>query len=154
MTDPWPRYEVPLLSETGELLSAYIDAFCLPTDSPLFVNRSGRRLTRSGVSDVVERHWRRVVESHPDIARHDSARPHLLRHSKATHLVEAGVNVYYVRDFLGHESVATTMVYLKHNLDRTRQIVEAASEGLARPGASFYTRDKKDEQMSFLETLL
>lgn len=145
---------VPLLRETGELLSAYIDAFGLPPGSPLFVNRSGRRLTRSGVSDVVERHWRRVVETRPDIARHEYARPHLLRHSKATHLVEAGVNVYHVRDFLGHESVSTTMVYLKHNLERTREVVEAASDGLAKPGASFYTQDKKAELLAFLETLV
>ena len=55
---------------------------------------------------------------------------------------------------LGHESVATTMVYLKHNVERTRQIVEAASEGLAKPSASFYTQDKKAELLSFLETLV
>ena len=144
---------VPLLSETGKLVSAYVDAFSLPPNSPLFVNRSGRRLTRSGVSDVVERHWRRVKDKYPGIAAHASVKPHLLRHSKASHLVEAGVNVYYVRDFLGHESVATTMVYLRHNLEKMREVVEAASEELAKPCTSFYTPDKKAELLTFLDTL-
>lgn len=145
---------VPLLRETGDLLSAYISALGLCAESPLFLNRSGRRLTRSGVSDVVERHWRRVIADHPDVAAHPRARPHLLRHSKATHLVEAGVNVYYVRDFLGHESVSTTMVYLKHSIEKTREVIEAASEDLARAATSFYTQDRKDELLSFLETLV
>ena len=54
---------------------------------------------------------------------------------------------------LGHESVTTTMVYLKHNLEKTREIVEAASDGLAKASTPFYTRDKKKELLSFLETL-
>lgn len=145
---------VPLLRETGELLASYINAFCLQPDSPLFTNRSGKRLTRSGISNVVERNWTRAAETHPDIASHSRVKPHLLRHSKATHLIEAGVNVYHVRDFLGHESVTTTMVYLKHNLERTREIVEAAAEGLAKPGASFYTKDRREELLAFLETLV
>lgn len=144
---------VPLLRETGELVSAYVESFGLQRSSPLFLNRSGHRLTRSGVSDVVERNWRLVREKHPEVAMHDSARPHILRHSKATHLVEAGVNIYHVRDFLGHESVTTTMVYLKHNLEKTREIVEAASDGLAKASMPFYTRDKREELLSFLETL-
>lgn len=147
------RRTVPLLRETGELVGTYVSAFSLRPDSPLFANRSGRRLTRSGVSDVVERHWRRVVEERPDIAVHEAAKPHLLRHSKATHLVEAGVNVYYVRDFLGHESVATTMVYLRRNLGKMREAVEAASEGLAKPSTCFYAPDKKAELLSFLNKL-
>lgn len=144
---------VPLLGETGELVDAYIAAFSLRPDSPLFVNRSGRRLTRSGVSDVVERHWKRVVERHPDVAEHGAAKPHLLRHSKASHLVEAGVNVCYVRDFLGHESVATTMVYLRRNLEKMREAVESASAELAKPGICFYAPDKKAELLSFLDKL-
>lgn len=147
------RRTVPLLRETGELVSAYIESFGLPRDSPLFLNRSGHRLTRSGVSDVVERNWRRVKENHPEVAMHDNAKPHILRHSKATHLVEAGVSIYHVRDFLGHESVNTTMVYLKHNPEKMREIVEAASDGLAKAATLFYAQGKKEELLSFLETL-
>lgn len=144
---------VPLLNETGELLAAYLSASGLGPGSPLFVNRSGRRLSRSGVSDVVERHWKSVVERRPDVAAHSSAKPHLLRHSKASHLVEAGANIYYVRDFLGHESVETTMAYLRRNLEKMREVVEAAADSLAKPGGGFYTPGKKAELLEFLDTL-
>lgn len=145
---------VPLLGETGELLAAYLAATALGPDSPLFVNRSGRRLSRSGVSDVVERHWKSVVERHPDAVSHASVKPHLLRHSKASHLVEAGANIYYVRDFLGHESVETTMVYLRRNLEKMREAVEVAADALAKPSGSFYTPDRKAELLAFLDTLV
>ena len=144
---------IPLLPETGMLISAYIDAFRLPLESPLFINRSGNRLTRAGVSNVVERHWRMTVMTHPDLTSHSKVKPHLLRHSKATHLVEENVNIYYIRDFLGHSSVSTTQMYLKTNLERMREAVETAASGSIGVNNDFYTLDKKAELMAFLETL-
>lgn len=41
--------------------------------------------------------------------------PHVLRRSKATHFLENNVNIYYIRDFLGHEPVQITEVYLRTN---------------------------------------
>ena len=145
---------IPLLAETGALIAAYVDAFGLRPESPLFVNRSGNRLTRAGVSNVVERHWRAAAAANPGVAVHCSVKPHLLRHSKATHLVEENVNIYYVRDFLGHSSVSTTQVYLKTNLERMREAVEAAAAGSIGANNDFYTPDRKAELMAFLETLV
>ena len=45
------------------------------------------------------------------------------------------------------------MVYLKHNLEKTRKVIQAASAGLATAATSFYAQDKKEELLSFLETL-
>lgn len=145
---------IPLLAETGDLVGAYIEAFKLSRKSPLFLNRSGNRLTRAGVSNVVERHWRAASLACPGIAEHDSVKPHLLRHSKATHLVEEGVNIYYVRDFLGHSSVTTTQVYLKTNLGKMREAIESASIDITAQSDAYYTASKKNELMAFLETLV
>ena len=46
------------------------------------------------------------------------------------------------------------MVYLKHNLEKTREVVEAVSEQLAKPGTLFYTEEKKAELLAFLDTLV
>ncbi|MBR3314750.1 MAG: tyrosine-type recombinase/integrase [Atopobiaceae bacterium] len=145
--------DIPLLDETGELLAAYVEAFSLGSGSPLFLNRSGMRLTRAGVSNVVERHWARVVKSHPEEVSHAKAKPHLLRHSKATHLVDENVNIYHVRDFLGHASVTTTQVYLKSNPRRMREAIETAAESTVMPGADYYSPDKKAELLAFLDML-
>lgn len=145
---------VPLLAGTGELVGAYVHAFSLPPDSPLFLNRSGNRLTRAGVSNVVERHWRKVIESSPGIAMHAHVKPHMLRHSKATHLIEAKVNIFYVRDFLGHASVATTQAYLKSNLGHLREVVESAAAATAGSNMEYYTPSKRAELLEFLDSFI
>ena len=147
---------VPLMNETGRLVASYMEAFRIPEGSerPLFVNRGGTRLTRAGVSNVVERHWRRAAEANPDVAAHHSCRPHLLRHSKATHLVEENVSIYYVRDFLGHSSVETTQVYLKSNVERMRSAIQSAALKTVGNNNDYYTEEKRATLLEFLENLL
>ena len=81
------------------------------------------------------------------------ANPHKLRHSKATHLINAGVNIYNVRDFLGHESVATTQVYLTSNPEATRKAIESASEKTVPGSLKYFSAQEKDDLLSFLDSL-
>lgn len=64
------------------------------------------------------------------------------------------MNVYLVRDFLGHASVTTTQVYLKGNRAKMRKTIEAAADATIMPNASYYTDDKKAELLAFLNTLI
>ncbi len=82
------------------------------------------------------------------------ASPHLLRHSKATHLVNAGVNIYNVRDFLGHASVTTTQVYLTSNPEVTRKALETAASQTVPKSSNYYTAEAKADLLSFLEKLI
>jgi integrase/recombinase XerD len=72
--------------------------------SALFLNQRGGRLTRQGVTLLLERSARSA-----GIRRRVS--PHVLRHSFATHLLEGGADVRVVQELLGHASVATTQIY-------------------------------------------
>lgn len=105
---------IPLLRETEKIVSKYIMHFHLSPDSTLFCNKKGERLTRQGIRYIVQKYSKMANERSPGII-DGSVYPHRLRHSKATHLVDAGVNIYNVRDFLGNESIATTQVYLTSN---------------------------------------
>ena len=105
-------------------------------------------------TNVVDRHWRRAAEANPDVAAHHSCRPHLLRHSKATHLVEENVSIYYVRDFLGHSSVETTQVYLKSNVERMRSAIQSAALKTVGNNNDYYTEEKRATLLEFLENLL
>ena len=66
--------------------------------------------------------------SRPDLVQADTYSPHSMRHSKAVHMLEAGVDMVFIRDFLGHASIQTTEIYatvsqaLLNKTLRTRKI--------------------------------
>jgi integrase/recombinase XerD len=86
------------------------------TNSPLlFIGRSGRRLTRQRV-------WQMVRIASVASGRHAS--PHMLRHSCATHMVENGADLRTVQTILGHADISTTQVYTHLALDRLRTVYQ------------------------------
>ena len=48
----------------------------------------------------------------------------MLRHSKAMHLLQAGVNLIYIRDFLGHVDLKTTEIYARADTEMKRKVIE------------------------------
>ena len=54
--------------------------------------------------------------------------PHSFRHSKAMHLLEAGVNLIYIRDLLGHSSIKTTEIYARTNEELLRKKILEAND--------------------------
>ena len=107
---------VPVMKPTGELLKQYIESAGLNAPAYnanyLFTNRSSKPLTRAGVTDILKKHARSAQSGGvADIS--DEITPHWLRHSKAMHLLQAGVNLVYIRDLLGHADISTTEIYAR-----------------------------------------
>jgi integrase/recombinase XerD len=103
---------VPMGSKTVEAIVAWIpDRLSLVSrksaGDPLFVNLRGRRLSRQGVFDIVKKH---AATADIDPRR---VSPHVLRHSAATHMVEAGADLRTVQEMLGHATITTTQVYTR-----------------------------------------
>lgn len=107
---------VPISPLAGRLISEYVasdrgDVTPASADiNTLFLNRRGKRLTRQMVFIII-----RDLAALAGIRKTIS--PHTLRHSFATHLLEGGANLRAIQQMLGHESIATTEIYL--HLDRT-----------------------------------
>ena len=78
--------------------------------------------------------------------------PHLLRHSKAMHLLQANVNLIYIRDFLGHTSVTTTERYAKADSEIKRKAIEKASYNFL-PDKK-YSRKERSELLAWLKTII
>ncbi len=74
---------------------------------PVFTNLRGGRLSRQGVFDIVKKHA--AAAGLPA----EKVSPHVLRHSAATHMVEAGADLRSVQEMLGHATISTTQVYTR-----------------------------------------
>ena len=115
--------QVPLMKETCKLLDAYIRNFNLnsePLTSPLFFNQKGQALSRYGITYILKKY---VSQAELDSDTRKIS-PHVLRHSKAMHLLRAGVNMIYIRDFLGHVDISTTEVYARIDAEMKRKVFE------------------------------
>lgn len=106
---------VPINADAASIVRNYIHR-CrrMDVNEPLFVNRKGERLTRAGIQYIIDKYVSMAKEQRPDLFKNRISN-HCFRHSKAMHLLEAGVNLIYIRDLLGHTSVVTTEIYAKTN---------------------------------------
>jgi integrase/recombinase XerD len=82
----------------------------------VFLNRRGQPLTRFGVHALVERYAAAVAEAMPSLAG-KRVGPHTIRHTTATHLLRAGVDINTIRAWLGHVSLSTTNIYAEVDLE-------------------------------------
>ncbi|MDR1092423.1 MAG: site-specific integrase [Prevotella sp.] len=79
---------------------------------PIFTNPQNNRLSRVAVLNIVKKYAETARKSSPDLIP-DKISCHTFRHSKAMHMLEADINLIYIRDFLGHVSTTTTEVYAR-----------------------------------------
>ena len=91
---------------------------------PLFFNNRKEKLTRAGINGILKKYVNMAREINSGLIPKISC--HSLRHSKAMHLLQAGVNLVYIRDFLGHESVLTTEIYARVDSKQKREAIEKA----------------------------
>jgi integrase/recombinase XerD len=121
---------VPLMQATVELLREYLQEQGLTeacdSSKPLFQNRFGRRLSRSGVRYILEKYVDRARAACK--ARPSKVSPHTLRHTKAMHLLQSGNPLVVIRDFLGHVDIKTTEIYARADMEMKRSALDKAAD--------------------------
>lgn len=137
----------PLWQQTALELNAIITQR-MPSER-LFLNRLKQPITRFGIHTMVKRYVEQVAKQLPAI-KEKKVSPHTIRHTTATHLLQAGVDINTIRAWLGHVSINTTNIYAEVDLEmKARALACCEIDGNKAPT---HWRDNKD-LMAFLENL-
>jgi integrase/recombinase XerD len=91
-------------------------------DQPVFLNRLGHAITRHGIHGLLRNYVKTASASHPSLLRRPIS-PHTIRHTTATHLLRAGVDINTIRAWLGHVSIDTTNIYAEVDLERKAEVL-------------------------------
>ena len=141
----------PLLPQTARLVHRFLaDRGRAASDhAPLLQNRHAQRLTRHGARYLLTKYLDRARASMPALQRNRIS-PHTLRHTKAMHLLQAGVPLVTIKDILGHADVRTTEIYVQCDLAMKRSALDLT--GSPTRSAPRRTRVPKD-LLAWLESL-
>ncbi len=139
---------MPLTRQTMRALRHWLREREGTPQNVVFPSRRGRPLSRHAVEKLVRKHSARAAQGCPSLT-NKRISPHVLRHTAAVQLLQAGVDRALIALWLGHESIETTQMYLDADL----AIKEAALAKLA-PLNSRVPRFRADDQLlAFLRSL-
>lgn len=141
----------PLWPDTLRALRSTLPPQCADPSMPLFRNHRGATLSRHGAQYILAKHAHTASQDDPAFPAKIS--PHMLRHSCACALLQAGVDLTVIRDYLGHASISTTSRYAATNLKLKQDALETfwAHAGLAPPRLRAWRPSKS--LMGFLASL-
>ena len=139
---------IPLWTNTATELHAWLNRIDPAPEAPVFPNRAGAPLTRSGVRDRLNRAVA-AAEQHCPSLHGQHVTPHMLRHSTAMHLLQSGTDLAVIALWLGHSSPAVTHQYLEADLAAK----EAVLQRLADPSPAPVRFHPDDRLLAFLQDL-
>ena len=139
---------MPLWKSTAARLKEWLRRIDAAPSAPLFPNRFGQPITRSGVEHRLRLAVAAAGASCPSLrGRHVS--PHVIRHTTAMHLMDAGIPLAVIALWLGHESIQTTHGYVEADL----QSKQRALQKLQPPSSKATRFQPTDRLLAFLEGL-
>jgi site-specific recombinase XerD len=140
--------DVPLWKSTAAEIRQWLRRIDTTPETPLFPNRTREPLTRSGVEFRLRLAVQKAAEHYSSL-QEKSVSPHTLRHTTAMHLLQSGVDISVIALWLGHESPATTHLYIEADL----AMKERALKKLEEPSIKSPRYKPTADILAFLESL-
>ena len=103
---------VKITADTTKLLNQYLSSRKIGLDNYIFSSQRNEKMSVSCIEEIFEKYIKLAKEQNPDKFCSGRYTPHVMRHTTATHLIEAGVPLAIVKNILGHTSILTTQIYL------------------------------------------
>ena len=113
---------------TNSWLSIYIKDYSLTNDDYLFSNCNKEKLCSNAIRKIIKENVELAKKENPNFS--DKVNPHKFRHSKATHLINKGVSVVEVKEFLGHVDLSSTQIYITTDLLKKREALKTIEQQL------------------------
>jgi len=139
---------VPLWHSTATQIRRWLRAYPRGPDEPLFPNRRGERMTRVGATERLHLAVQGATSQYTELARRKVS-PHILRHSLAMRLLQAGVDITVIALWLGHESPVTTHMYVEADLTMKERALKRIQPHKTRQ----VRYQPKDGLLAFLQSL-
>lgn len=139
---------IPLWENTAKLIRKWLTQIENSPGSPLFPNRLGNRLTRSGVESRLKAAVAIAVKNCNSL-KNKKITPHIVRHTTAMHLLQSGVDITVISLWLGHESITTTHHYIEADLKMKKRALNTIKE----PANKTARYAPSDKLLTFLENL-
>jgi site-specific recombinase XerD len=119
---------VPLVPATAKLVRNYLDETNrLPTDAtPLVLNYRREKMNRSGIRFLIDKYRQLAANTTPTLQT-KAVSPHTFRHTKAMHLLVAGISPVTIKDILGHAHLKTLEIYVQADLEMKRRALKSAT---------------------------
>lgn len=132
--------ELPLVAQLKENLRCYIDKIreekiCTEQDFYLILSDKHKPMNRNAIYRVVKNYLSKAGV-------HGKCSPHVLRHSFATHLLDAGADIREIQELLGHSSLSATQIYTHNSIVQLKEVYKKAH-----PRASSYKNEKKEDKL-------
>ena len=133
---------VPIDTNTTALLAAYLAERQLDSagrdDRPVFFNQHRAKLSRGGIAWILHKYQAQADD--PALTGAQLS-PHILRHTRAMHLYDAGVPLPYIRDILGHVDLSTTDIYARASTEAKRKALEAVYDQVVSADLTEWNQD-------------
>lgn len=138
----------PLWQSTVEIMRPFIQG--KDESEPIFLNRQGQAMTRFGVYETITKYRAELIDKKPS-TKYKRLSPHTIRHTTATHLLQAGVDINIIRSWLGHVSIDTTNIYAEVNIEMKKRAIDSCIPECSEMSQNDWHRD--ESLLSFLDNL-
>lgn len=141
--------KVPISDDTANIIRIYIEDYDKKRDDFLFTNNKNKKLCSNTIRKILNKYCDKARKVDSTLLGH--IYPHLLRHSKATHLINKGVSVLEVKEFLGHASLESTQIYITTDIMKKRDALKTIENAIIGDNITFNYSD--DDIYNWLNNL-